>query len=150
VQDAGLIQGISEAPQSISFQAMAQRQQALSAALLEDEDVASLSSFIGVDGNNATLNSGRLLIELKPHAQRAADAQAIIARLQQRVAHVPGIRLYLQPVQELGIEDRISRTQYQFTLTSPDIAQLETWTPRLLEHLQQAPALADVASDLQN
>ncbi|HAV71830.1 MAG TPA: multidrug transporter subunit MdtC, partial [Stenotrophomonas sp.] len=150
VQDAGLIQGISEAPQSISFQAMAQRQQALAAALLEDEDVASLSSFIGVDGNNATLNSGRLLIELKPHAQRAADAQAIIARLQQRVAHVPGIRLYLQPVQELGIEDRISRTQYQFTLTSPDIAQLETWTPRLLEHLQQAPALADVASDLQN
>ncbi|MGL4690935.1 MAG: efflux RND transporter permease subunit, partial [Stenotrophomonas maltophilia] len=150
VQDAGLIQGISEAPQSISFQAMAQRQQALSAALLEDEDVASLSSFIGVDGNNATLNSGRLLIELKPHAQRAADAQAIIARLQQRVAHVPGIRLYLQPVQELGIEDRISRTQYQFTLTSPDLAQLETWTPRLLAHLQQSPALADVASDLQN
>ncbi len=150
VQDAGLIQGISEAPQSISFQAMAQRQQALSAALLEDEDVASLSSFIGVDGNNATLNSGRLLIELKPHAQRAADAQAIIARLQQRVAHVPGIKLYLQPVQELGIEDRISRTQYQFTLTSPDLAQLETWTPRLLAHLQQSPALADVASDLQN
>ncbi len=150
VQDAGLIQGISEAPQSISFQAMAQRQQALSAALLEDEDVASLSSFIGVDGNNATLNSGRLLIELKPHAQRAADAQAIIARLQRRVAHVPGIRLYLQPVQELGIEDRISRTQYQFTLTSPDLAQLETWTPRLLAHLQQSPALADVASDLQN
>ncbi|MFY0182776.1 MdtB/MuxB family multidrug efflux RND transporter permease subunit [Stenotrophomonas sp. PUT21] len=150
VQDAGLIQGISEAPQSISFQAMAQRQQALSAALLEDEDVASLSSFIGVDGNNATLNSGRLLIELKPHAQRAADAQAIIARLQRRVAHVPGIRLYLQPVQELGIEDRISRTQYQFTLTSPDLAQLDTWTPRLLAHLQQSPALADVASDLQN
>ncbi|WP_411852312.1 MdtB/MuxB family multidrug efflux RND transporter permease subunit [Stenotrophomonas sp. LGBM10] len=150
VQDAGLIQGISEAPQSISFQAMAQRQQALSSALLADEDVASLSSFIGVDGNNATLNSGRLLIELKPHAQRDADAQAIIARLQQRVAHVPGIRLYLQPVQELGIEDRISRTQYQFTLTSPDSAALATWTPRLLAHLQQSPALADVASDLQD
>ncbi|HBS63915.1 MAG TPA: multidrug transporter subunit MdtC [Stenotrophomonas sp.] len=150
VQDAGLIQGISEAPQSISFQAMAQRQQALSSALLADEDVASLSSFIGVDGNNATLNSGRLLIELKPHAQRDADAQAIIARLQQRVAHVPGIRLYLQPVQELGIEDRISRTQYQFTLTSPDSDALAVWTPRLLAHLQQAPALADVASDLQD
>jgi len=129
---------------------MAQRQQALAAALLDDEDVASLSSFIGVDGNNATLNSGRLLIELKPHAQRDADAQAIIARLQQRVAHVPGIKLYLQPVQELGIEDRISRTQYQFTLTSPDSDQLAQWTPRLLAHLQQSPALADVASDLQD
>ncbi len=150
VQDAGLIQGISEAPQSISFQAMAQRQQVLATALLEDEDVASLSSFIGVDGNNATLNSGRLLIELKPHAQRSSDAQAIIARLQQRVAHVPGITLYLQPVQELGIEDRISRTQYQFTLTSPDSDQLAQWTPRLLAHLQQSAALADVASDLQN
>ncbi len=150
VQDAGLIQGISEAPQSISFQAMAQRQQALAAALLEDEDVASLSSFIGVDGNNATLNSGRLLIELKPHAQRSSDAQAIIARLQQRVAHVPGITLYLQPVQELGIEDRISRTQYQFTLTSPDSEQLAQWTPRLLAYLQQSAALADVASDLQD
>ncbi len=150
VQDAGLIQGISEAPQSISFQAMAQRQQALAAALLEDEDVASLSSFIGVDGNNATLNSGRLLIELKPHAQRSSDAQAIIARLQQRVAHVPGITLYLQPVQELGIEDRISRTQYQFTLTSPDSDQLAQWTPRLLAHLRQSAALADVASDLQD
>ena len=150
VQDAGLIQGISEAPQSISFQAMAQRQQALAAALLDDEDVASLSSFIGVDGNNATLNSGRLLIELKPHAQRDADAQAIIARLQQRVAHVPGIKLYLQPVQELGIEDRISRTQYQFTLTSPDSDQLAQWTPRLLAHLQQSAALVDVASDLQD
>jgi multidrug efflux pump len=150
VQDAGLIQGISEAPQSISFQAMAQRQQALAAALLDDEDVASLSSFIGVDGNNATLNSGRLLIELKPHAQRDADAQAIIARLQQRVARVPGIKLYLQPVQELGIEDRISRTQYQFTLTSPDSDQLAQWTPRLLAHLQQSAALADVASDLQD
>ncbi|HCV96940.1 MAG TPA: multidrug transporter subunit MdtB [Stenotrophomonas sp.] len=150
VQDAGLIQGISEAPQSISFQAMAQRQQTLATALLEDEDVASLSSFIGVDGNNATLNSGRLLIELKPHAQRSSDAQAIIARLQQRVAHVPGIRLYLQPVQELGIEDRISRTQYQFTLTSPDSDQLAQWTPRLLAHLQQSAALADVASDLQD
>ncbi|MEG2802990.1 MdtB/MuxB family multidrug efflux RND transporter permease subunit [Stenotrophomonas sp.] len=150
VQDAGLIQGISEAPQSISFQAMATRQQALADALLADEDVASLSSFIGVDGNNATLNNGRLLIELKPHAQRSSDAQAIIARLQQRVARVPGITLYLQPVQELGIEDRISRTQYQFTLTSPDSDALARWTPTLLAHLQQSGALADVASDLQD
>ncbi len=150
VQDAGLIQGISEAPQSISFQAMAQRQQALADALLQDEDVASLSSYIGVDASNATLNSGRLLIELKPHAQRDAGAAAIIERLQQRVAQVPGIRLYLQPVQELGIEDRISRTQYQFTLTSPDNAELAQWTPELLAHLQQQAALKDVASDLQD
>ncbi len=150
VQDAGLIQGISEAPQSISFQAMAQRQQALADALLQDEDVASLSSYIGVDASNATLNSGRLLIELKPHAQRNADAQAIIARMQQRVAQIPGITLYLQPVQELGIEDRISRTQYQFTLTSPDSDALARWTPTLLEHLQGQAALRDVASDLQD
>ena len=150
VQDAGLIQGISEAPQSISFQAMAQRQQALADALLQDEDVASLSSYIGVDASNATLNSGRLLIELKPHAQRNADAQAIIARMQQRVAQIPGITLYLQPVQELGIEDRISRTQYQFTLTSPDSDALAQWTPTLLEHLRGQAALRDVASDLQD
>ena len=150
VQDAGLIQGISEAPQSISFQAMATRQQALADALLRDEDVASLSSYIGVDASNPTLNSGRLLIELKPHAQRSANAQQIIARLQQRVAQVPGIALYLQPVQELGIEDRISRTQYQFTLTSPDNAELAQWTPKLLAHLQQQAALRDVASDLQD
>ena len=150
VQDAGLIQGISEAPQSISFQAMATRQQALADALLRDEDVASLSSYIGVDASNPTLNSGRLLIELKPHAQRSANAQQIIARLQQRVAQVPGIALYLQPVQELGIEDRISRTQYQFTLTSPDSDALAQWTPRLLAHLGNQPALRDVASDLQD
>ena len=150
VQDAGLIQGISEAPQSISFQAMRQRQQALAEALLGDEDVASLSSYIGVDASNPTLNSGRLLIELKPHAQRDAGASEIIARLQERVAGIPGIRLYLQPVQELGIEDRISRTQYQFTLTSPDSDALAHWTPALLAHLQQQPALRDVASDLQD
>ena len=148
VQDAGLIQGISEAPQSVSFEAMSRRQQALAEAVLEDEAVASVSSFIGVDGANATLNAGRLLIELKPHAQRDAGAQEVIARLQQRADAIPGISLYLQPVQELSIEDRISRTQYQFALTTPDEAELSLWTGRLLTALQQQPALRDVASDL--
>ncbi|WP_374011878.1 multidrug efflux RND transporter permease subunit [Pseudoxanthomonas koreensis] len=148
VQDAGLVQGISEAPQSISFDAMARRQQALANAILEDPDVASLSSFIGVDGNNATLNSGRLLIELKPHGERDSGALGVIERLKQRAAQVPGIDLYLQPVQELSIEDRVSRTQYQFALTTPDAATLSLWTGRLLEALRDEPALADVASDL--
>ena len=148
VQDAGLVQGISEAPQAISFQAMRERQQALAEAIEADPAVASLSSYIGVDGNNATLNTGRLLIELKPHGNRDG-ADVVMARLQQRVANIPGITLYLQPVQELGIEDRISRTQYQFTLTTPEQQTLETWTPRLLQALRQQPALRDVASDLQ-
>ncbi len=150
IQDAGLIQGISEAPQSVSFSAMSQRQQALAERILEDPAVASLSSFIGVDGSNATLNTGRFLIELVPHAERDAGALEIIQRLRERVADVPGIGLYLQPVQELGIEDRISRTQYQFSLTTPDVRELQTWVPRLLERLQQAAPLADVASDLQD
>ncbi|WP_049423418.1 multidrug efflux RND transporter permease subunit [Stenotrophomonas maltophilia] len=148
VQDAGLVQGISEAPQAISFQAMRERQQALAAAIEADEAVASVSSYIGVDGNNATLNTGRLLIELKPHGDRDGAA-VVMARLQQRVSRIPGITLYLQPVQELGIEDRISRTQYQFTLTTPDLETLERWTPKLLQALRQQPALRDVASDLQ-
>ncbi|TFZ43113.1 multidrug efflux RND transporter permease subunit [Stenotrophomonas maltophilia] len=148
VQDAGLVQGISEAPQAISFQAMRERQLALATAIEQDPAVASLSSYIGVDGNNATLNTGRLLIELKPHGERDS-AEVVMARLQQRVAKIPGITLYLQPVQELGIEDRISRNQYQFTLTTPDLETLETWTPKLLQALRQSPALRDVASDLQ-
>ena len=149
VQDAGMIQGISEAPQAISFQAMRERQLTLAAALEQDPAVASLSSYIGVDGSNTALNTGRLLIELKPHAERADGIAEVMARLQQRVADIPGVRLYLQPVQELGVEDRISRTQYQFTLTTPDADVLQAWTPRLLQALQDAPALADVASDLQ-
>ncbi|MFE3970292.1 multidrug efflux RND transporter permease subunit [Stenotrophomonas sp. YIM B13575] len=148
VQDAGLVQGISEAPQAISFQAMRERQLALATAIEQDPAVASLSSYIGVDGNNAALNTGRLLIELKPHGERES-ADVVMARLQQRVARIPGITLYLQPVQELGIEDRISRNQYQFTLTTPDLQTLETWTPKLLHALRQSPALRDVASDLQ-
>ncbi|WP_313206503.1 multidrug efflux RND transporter permease subunit [Stenotrophomonas sp.] len=148
VQDAGLVQGISEAPRAISFQAMRERQQALAAAIEADEAVASVSSYIGVDGNNATLNTGRLLIELKPHGDRDGAA-VVMERLQQRVSKIPGITLYLQPVQELGIEDRISRNQYQFTLTTPEQQTLETWTPKLLQALRQQPALRDVASGLQ-
>ena len=148
VQDGGAIQGISEAPQSISFAAMAERQQALAREILNDPDVASLSSFIGVDGNNPTLHNGRFAIQLKPHNERDATAMEIIRRLQERVADVSGIALYLQPVQDLSIEDRISRTQYQFTLTSADEALLSEWTPRLVQRLQAAAPLADVASDL--
>ncbi|GAB3064998.1 multidrug efflux RND transporter permease subunit [Stenotrophomonas tumulicola] len=149
VQDAGLVQGISEAPQAISFRAMRERQLALAEAIEQDPAVASLSSYIGVDGNNAALNTGRLLIELKPHGERGDDIATVMARLQRRVADIPGITLYLQPVQELGIEDRISRSQYQFTLTSPDMQALQEWTPQLLQALRRSPALADVASDLQ-
>lgn len=150
VQDAGLIQGISEAPQSVSFSAMSQRQQALADAILEDPDVASLSSFIGVDGTNPTLNTGRFLIELHPHADRDSSVLEVIGRLRERAARVAGISLYLQPVQELTIEDRVSRTQYQFTLSSPDSDELREWTGRFLARLRQSDALADVASDLQS
>ena len=150
VQDTGVIQGISEAPQSISFRAMSERQQRLSTVILEDPAVASLSSYIGVDGDNATLNSGRLLINLKPHAERDVTASQVIDRLRPRLAQIPGIELYLQPVQDLTIEDRVSRTQFQFTLESPDDQLLQQWTPRLVEALSQQPELRDVASDLQN
>jgi len=151
VQDSGAIQGISEAPQTVSFAAMADRQQALAREIMNDPDVASVASFIGVDGNNATLNSGRFSIQLKPHGERDATATEIIRRLQERVAGIPGITLYLQPVQDLTIEDRISRTQYQFTVTSADTELLSEWAPRLVQRLQDdAPALADVASDLQD
>jgi len=150
VQDTGIVQGISQAPQSISFAAMAERQLALNRAILEDPAVESLSAFIGVDGTNATLDSGRVLINLKPLAERRASASEVIRRLQQRLAAVPGIRLYMQPVQDLTIEDRVSRTQYQFTLETPDPAQLSLWTGRLVDRLAQLPQLANVASDLQD
>jgi multidrug efflux pump len=149
VQDNAAIQAVTEAPQSISFQAMAKRQQALGAKILEDPDVSSLSSFIGVDGTNATLNSGRMLINLKPHGRRNATATEIIDRLRERAAAVPGITLYMQPVQELTIEDRVSRTQFQFVLTSPDGDLLQQWVPRLVGRLRGHPALSDVAADLQ-
>ncbi|MDD2052158.1 MdtB/MuxB family multidrug efflux RND transporter permease subunit [Pseudomonas putida] len=150
VQDTGVIQGISEAPQSISFSAMSQRQQALAKIILQDPAVESLSSYIGVDGDNATLNTGRLLINLKPHGERDLSAAQIIARLQPEVDKLLGIRLFMQPVQDLTIEDRVSRTQYQFSLSSPDDQLLAQWSSRLVEALQQRPELTDVASDLQD
>ena len=149
VQDTGAIQGISEAPQTISFAAMAQRQQALAAVVLEDPSVASLTSFIGVDGTNATLNSGRMLINLKPRGVRGASASEIIRRLQPRLAQVEGIALYMQPVQDLTIEDRVSRTQYQFTVESVDAGELGTWVHRLVDRLHRLPQIVDVASDFQ-
>ncbi len=150
VQDTGAIQGITEAGQSISFAAMAERQQAVADVVLQDPAVAGLSSFIGVDGSNATLNSGRMLISLKPLAERDASASEVIRRLGPELERVAGIRLYMQPVQDLSIEDRVSRTQYQFSLSSPDADALATWVPRLVEHLRGLPQLADVASDWQD
>ena len=150
VQDTGVIQGISEAPQSTSFAAMSERQQALSKVILQDPAVQSLSSYIGVDGDNATLNSGRLLINLKPHGERDVTASQVISRLQPQVDRLVGIRLFMQPVQDLSIEDRVSRTQYQFSLSSPDADLLAQWSGKLVQALQQRPELADVASDLQD
>ncbi len=150
VQDTGAIQGISEAPQTISFAAMAQRQQALAEVVLADPAVESLTSFIGVDGTNATLNSGRMLINLKPRSGRGASASEVIRRLQPKLAQVEGIALYMQPVQDLTIEDRVSRTQYQFTVESVDAGLLGTTVHQLVDRLKQVPQLADVASDLQD
>jgi multidrug efflux pump len=146
-QDTGLIQGVSEATESISYGAMAERQQALAAAILTDPDVASLSSFIGVDGNNVTLNSGRFLINLKPRADRSVTVSDVIRRLRTETANVAGITLYMQPVQDLTLDTTISRTQYQFTMESADGAALSTWTPKLVAALRQQPTLADVVSN---
>ena len=149
VQDTGIVQGVSQASQSVSYAAMAQRQQALAAAVLRDPDVVSLSSFIGVDGANTTLNQGRFLINLRPHDQRSLSATQIIRRLQTEVADVPGIALYMQPVQDLTVDTTVSATQYQFVLEDANVAEFDTWVPRLVARLRQSPALADVASDLQ-
>ena len=150
VQDTGVIQGVSEAQQSVSFAAMAERQQALAKVVLRDPAVESLSSFIGVDGANVTMNSGRMLINLKPLAVRKIHASDIIRRLQPELAKIPGVTLYMQPVQDLTIEDRISRTQYQYTLEAADGALLEEWVPKLIERLNALAELTDIASDLQN
>jgi multidrug efflux pump len=150
IQDTGVIQGISEAPQSISFTAMAKRQQALAAVVQEDDAVASVSSFIGVDGINPTLNTGRLLITLKPLADRKISATEVINRLKPKLADVEGITLYLQPAQDLTIENRVSRTQYQFTLESVSADDLNQWTEKLVTALAHTPQLTDVASDMQN
>jgi multidrug efflux pump len=150
LQDTGAIQGISEAPQTISFAAMAERQQALARVILQDPAVESLSSFIGVDGTNATLNSGRMLINLKPLGKRDASATGVIHRLQTKLADVDGITLYMQPVQDLTIEDRVSRTQYQFTVEDTSAEELSVWVPRLVDRLRRESALSNVASDQQD
>jgi multidrug efflux pump len=148
VQDTGAIQGISIAQETISYDAMAQRQQALADAILKDPDVVSLSSFIGVDGSNITLNQGRFLINLKPRDARSDDVTAIMARLRQETASVPGISLAMQPVQDLTLDSAVSRTQYQVVLENPDSTALGTWVPRLVAQMQKSPALADVSDDL--
>lgn len=150
VQDTGVIQGISEAPQSISFTAMAGRQQALARVILKDPAVESLSSFIGIDGTNVTLNSGRVLINLKPRSRRDASASEVIRRLKPELAKVEGITLFMQPVQDLTVDARVTRTQYQYTLEDPDLDELNTLTPRLVESLKDHPDLRDVSSDQQD
>jgi multidrug efflux pump len=150
IQDTGVILGISEAPQSVSFPAMAQRQQALARAILADPAVENISSFIGIDGTNVTLNSGRMLITLKPLDERRIGVRDVIERLRPRLAEVAGITLYLQPVQDLTVEDRVSRTQYQYSLENPSVAELNIWAPRFVERLRAQPGLRDVASDQQD
>ncbi|MDR4477710.1 MAG: multidrug efflux RND transporter permease subunit [Nitrospira sp.] len=147
LQDTGVILGITEGPQSVSFKAMSERQQVMAQAILEEPAVESLTSFIGVDGTNTTLNSGRMYINLKPLRERSGDAGDIIRRLEARVAAVEGLTLHLQPVQDLTVEDRVSRTQFQYTLEDADPEELNRWAPKLLEALQQRPELRDVSSD---
>jgi len=150
VQDTGVIQAITEAPQSVSFAEMSRRQAAMAAAILKDPDVVSLSSFIGVDGSNITLNSGRMLINLKPVSDRKENASAVIRRLQRQAREVTGISLYMQPVQDLSIDTTVSRTQYQFVLEDANPAEFNTWVPKLVTELQKLPQLEDVASDQEN
>ena len=150
VQDTGVILGISDAPQSVSFSAMAQRQQALAAVILQDPDVVSLSSFIGVDGTNTTPNSGRIQINLRPRDERTATSSDIIRRLEPQLAQVAGIELFMQPVQDLTVEDRVSRTQYQYSLEDADAQELSQWAPKMVERLKAVPQLRDVASDQQD
>jgi len=150
VQDTGVILGVSEAPQDISFAAMAQRQQALAKVILEDPAVESLSSFIGIDGINTTMNSGRIQINLKPLENRGTGASDIIRRLQPKLANVDGIALFMQPVQDLTVEDRVSRTQFQYTLEDADANELNVWTSRMVDKLKTLPSLRDVATDQQN
>jgi multidrug efflux pump len=149
VQDTGVIQGVSEAEQTISFRAMSQRQQALDKVILEDPAVESLSSFIGIDGTNTTLNTGRIQINLKPLEERKINASDVIRRLQPQLTRVAGITLYMQPVQDLTVEDRVSRTQYQYTLEDPNADELKAFVPKLVARLQTLPELRDVATDQQ-
>jgi multidrug efflux pump len=150
VQDTGVILGISEAPQSISFSAMAERQQAIAALVFADPAVASVSSFIGIDGTNTTLNSGRIMINLKPLAERDGSADEIIQRLQPALEAAQGIRLYMQPIQDLTVENRVSRTQFQYTLEDANAEELNVWAPRVVAALRARPELRDVSSDQQD
>lgn len=147
IQDTGVIQAISQAPEATSFAAMSIRQRALAHLILQDPAVESLSSFIGVDGTNTTLNSGRMQINLKPLAQRGISAAEVIRRLKPRVQHVTGIQLFMQPVQDLTVEDRVSRTQFQYTLEDPNEEELNTWTNKLVAELRKLPQIEDVATD---
>ena len=149
LQDTGVIQAVTQAAQDTSFAKMAERQQQLADVVLRDPDVDSLSSFIGVDGSNVTLNSGRFLINLKPHDQRTAGVADVIRRLQRETVDVAGIALFMQPVQDLSIDTQVSATEYQFTLDNQDLATLQTWTPKVLSRLAKVGEIVDVASDLQ-
>ncbi|MBZ5552066.1 MAG: MdtB/MuxB family multidrug efflux RND transporter permease subunit [Acidobacteriia bacterium] len=150
VQDTGVILGVSDAPQNVSFTAMAQRQEALARVILQDPAVESLSSFIGIDGANTTVNSGRIQINLKPLEERRLSASDVIRRLQPALQKVGGITLFMQPVQDLTVEDRVSRTQFQYSLEDVDSKELAYWTPRMIDKMQKIPELRDVASDQQN
>ena len=149
VQDTGIIQGFTQAPDSISFTAMSQKQRDVARVILRDPAVESLSSFIGIDGTNTTMNSGRILINLKPLEDRRISATDVIRRLEPEVAKVDGITLYMQPVQDLTVEDRVSRTQYQYTLEDPNQDELNQWSRRFVDQLKQLPELTDVATDQQ-
>jgi multidrug efflux pump len=149
IQDTGVIQGVSEAAQSVSFPEMSRQQQQLTKVILQDAAVDNLSSFIGIDGTNTTLNSGRILINLKPLAARNISASDVIRRLQPELANVAGITLFMQPVQDLSVEDRVSRTQFQYTLEDPNVDELNSFAPQMLAKLKKLPQLSDVASDQQ-
>ncbi|QHP81278.1 MdtB/MuxB family multidrug efflux RND transporter permease subunit [Pectobacterium odoriferum] len=150
IQDNSIIQGTVQAPQTVSFSNMADRQQRVASIIMKDPTVESVSSFIGVDGTNAALNSGRLQINLKPLSERSERIPEIISRLQQQTAQIPGIQLYLQPVQDLTIDTQISRTQYQFTLQAMSLDELSEWVPKLMTELKKLPQLEDVSSDWQD
>ena len=149
IQDTGIIQGVSEAAESISFEDMSKMQQSLTEVILRDPAVQNLSSFIGIDGTNTTLNSGRILINLKPLDERKMSASDVIRRLQPQLANVPGITLFMQPVQDITVEDRVSRTQFQYTLEDPNMDELNVYAQRMMEKMTQLPELRDVASDRQ-
>jgi multidrug efflux pump len=149
IQDTGVIQGVSEAAQTVSFPEMSELQQRLAKLILTDPAVENLSSFIGIDGTNTTLNSGRILINLKSLEERKIGAGDVIRRLQPRLAEVAGITLFMQPVQDLKVEDRVSRTQFQYTLEDPNADELNVYAPKMLERLRALPELADLATDQQ-